>query len=86
MTLNLQTLIPRSVFYESHVDGSVFIFLVLPPNLPNYSGVLKHLSVVQEAYPVKLKEVHVVNVSPIVDTIVNFVKPFLKEKTRNRVT
>jgi hypothetical protein len=40
----------------------------------------------QEAYPVKLKEVHVVNVSPIVDTIVNFVKPFLKEKTRERVT
>jgi hypothetical protein len=52
----------------------------------NYSGVLIHLSVPQEAYPVKLKEVHVVNVSPIVDTIVNFVKPFLKEKTRNRVT
>lgn len=33
----------------------------------------------------KLKEVHVVNVSPLVDTIVNFVKPFLKEKIRNRI-
>jgi hypothetical protein len=34
---------------------------------------------------VKLKEVHVVNVSPLVDTILNIVKPFLKEKIRNRV-
>jgi hypothetical protein len=40
----------------------------------------------QEAYPVKLKEVHVVNISPLVDTILSIVKPFLKEKIRNRVT
>lgn len=33
----------------------------------------------------KLKEVHIVNVSPLVDTIVNFVKPFIKEKIRNRI-
>lgn len=33
----------------------------------------------------KLKEVHVINVSPLVDTIVNFVKPFLKEKIRERI-
>ncbi|GLV36821.1 uncharacterized protein CBL_02344 [Carabus blaptoides fortunei] len=47
--------------------------------------VKKFLVCVQEAYPVKLKEVHVVNVSPIVDTIINFVKPFLKEKIKNRI-
>jgi len=41
---------------------------------------------IQEAYPVKLKEVHVVNISPLVDKILNIVKPFLKEKIRNRVT
>ncbi|XP_014287399.1 alpha-tocopherol transfer protein-like [Halyomorpha halys] len=45
----------------------------------------KFLICVQEAYPVKLKEVHVINVSPIVDTIINFVKPFLKEKIKNRI-
>ncbi|KAJ8961947.1 hypothetical protein NQ314_005866 [Rhamnusium bicolor] len=39
----------------------------------------------KEAYPVKLKEVHVVNVSPFVDTIINWVKPFLKEKIKNRI-
>ncbi|XP_015126098.1 alpha-tocopherol transfer protein-like [Diachasma alloeum] len=49
------------------------------------SLVKKFLVCVQEAYPVKLKEIHVINVSPLVDSIVNFVKPFLKEKIRNRI-
>ncbi|XKL64437.1 hypothetical protein PGB90_004523 [Kerria lacca] len=40
---------------------------------------------VQEAYPVKVKEVHVIYVSPLVDTIINFVKPILKEKLRERI-
>ncbi|KAJ8917406.1 hypothetical protein NQ315_002430 [Exocentrus adspersus] len=47
--------------------------------------VKKFLVCVQEAYPVKLKEVHVINVSPLVDTIITWVKPFLKEKIRNRI-
>lgn len=33
----------------------------------------------------KLKEVHVVNVSPLIDTIIGWVKPFLKEKIKNRI-
>ena len=33
----------------------------------------------------KLKEVHIINVSPLVDTIINFVRPFLKEKIRQRI-
>lgn len=33
----------------------------------------------------KLKEVHVVNAHPLVDTIYTWVKPLLKEKIRNRV-
>lgn len=28
---------------------------------------------------------HIVNVSPLVDTIINFVRPFLKEKIRQRI-
>lgn len=47
--------------------------------------VKKFLVCVQEAYPVKVKEVHVINASPIVDTIISWVKPFLKEKIRNRI-
>uniref|UniRef100_A0A2H1WHQ3 SFRICE_008001 n=1 Tax=Spodoptera frugiperda TaxID=7108 RepID=A0A2H1WHQ3_SPOFR len=41
--------------------------------------------VLHEAYPVKLKEVHVINVSPLVDKIVNFVKPFIKDKIKERI-
>ncbi|CAH1118250.1 unnamed protein product [Phaedon cochleariae] len=51
----------------------------------NPTLIKKFLVIVQEAYPVKLKEVHVVNVSPLVDTIISWVKPFLKEKIRNRI-
>lgn len=45
---------------------------------------IKQISL-QEAYPVKLKEVHIINVSPLIDTVINWVKPFLKEKIRNRI-
>ncbi|KAM7361785.1 alpha-tocopherol transfer protein-like [Cochliomyia hominivorax] len=48
--------------------------------------VKKFLICVQEAYPVKVKEVHVINISPLVDTIFKFVKPFVKEKIINRIT
>lgn len=75
---------------ETGVAGDVYIldasvvsanhFAKVSPSLAK-----KFLVCVQEAYPVKLKEVHVVNVSPLVDTIVQWVKPFLKEKIRNRI-
>ncbi|XP_044737796.1 alpha-tocopherol transfer protein-like [Chrysoperla carnea] len=72
------------------VAGDVYILdasVATPTHFAKFtpSVVKKFLVCVQEAYPVKLKEVHVVNVSPLVDTIVNFVKPFIKEKIRNRI-
>lgn len=72
------------------VAGDVYILdasVATPTHFAKFTPALvkKFLVCVQEAYPVKLKEVHVVNVSPLVDTILNFVKPFLKEKIRNRI-
>lgn len=72
------------------VAGDVYILdaaVATPAHFAKFTPALvkKFLTCVQEAYPVKLKEVHVVNVSPLVDTIINFVKPFLKEKIRNRI-
>ncbi|KAF7993696.1 hypothetical protein HCN44_010291 [Aphidius gifuensis] len=72
------------------VAGDVYILdaaIATPSHFAKFtpSLVKKFLICVQEAYPVKLKEIHIVNVSPIVDSIVNFVKPFLKEKIRNRI-
>ncbi|KAL0267299.1 UNVERIFIED_CONTAM: hypothetical protein PYX00_009611 [Menopon gallinae] len=72
------------------VAGDVYIFdasVATPTHFAKFTPTLikKFLVCAQEAYPVKLKEVHVVNVSPLVDTIVNFVKPFIKEKIRNRI-
>ncbi|XP_071443165.1 alpha-tocopherol transfer protein-like [Hetaerina americana] len=75
---------------EVGVAGDVYILDATVATASQFSKVTpllikKFLVCVQEAYPVKLKEVHVVNVSPLVDSIVTFVKPFLKEKIRERI-
>lgn len=72
------------------VAGDVYILdasVATPTHFAKFTPTLvkKFLVCVQEAYPVKLKEVHVINLSPLVDTIVTFVKPFLKEKIRGRI-
>ncbi|XP_019869255.2 alpha-tocopherol transfer protein [Aethina tumida] len=72
------------------VAGDVYILDASVATANHFSKITptlvkKFLVCVQEAYPVKLKEVHVVNVSPFVDTIIGWVKPFLKEKIRERI-
>ncbi|KAL1122642.1 hypothetical protein AAG570_002969 [Ranatra chinensis] len=69
------------------LDASIVTANNFAQNFSKFTPTLvkKFLVCVQEAYPVKLKEVHVVNVTPLVDTIINFVKPFLKEKIKNRI-
>ncbi|XP_045503267.1 alpha-tocopherol transfer protein-like [Colias croceus] len=72
------------------VAGDIYILdasVATPTHFAKFTPTLvkKFLVCVQEAYPVKLKQVHIINVSPLVDKIVNFVKPFLKEKIRERI-
>ncbi|CAH0595194.1 unnamed protein product [Chrysodeixis includens] len=72
------------------VAGDVYILdasIVAPSHLGKISpsALKKFFICVQEAYPVKLKEVHVVNSTPLIDTLFNIIKPFLKEKMRNRI-
>ncbi|EZA49211.1 Alpha-tocopherol transfer protein-like protein [Ooceraea biroi] len=40
----------------------------------------KFFSYVQLAFPVRLKAIHVINISPVVEIIYNMVKPFLQEE------
>lgn len=75
---------------EHGVAGDVYVLdaaVATPTHFAKFTPALvkKFLVCAMEAYPVKVKEVHVINVSPLVDTILNFVKPFLKEKIRNRI-
>ncbi|XP_045516586.1 alpha-tocopherol transfer protein-like [Pieris brassicae] len=72
------------------VAGDIYVLdasVATPTHFAKFTPTLvkKFLVCVQEAYPVKLKQVHIINVSPLVDKIVNFVKPFLKEKIRDRI-
>ncbi|CAG9559147.1 unnamed protein product [Danaus chrysippus] len=65
------------------LDGAVLGASLLGRLSP--SVIKKFMICVQEAYPVKLKEVHIINTSPTVERFVTFVKPFLKEKIRKRI-
>lgn len=72
------------------VAGDVYIFdasVATPSHFVKFtpSLVKKFLLCVQYGYPVKVKEVHVVNTIPLVDTIITFVKPLITEKLRNRI-
>ncbi|VVC98504.1 unnamed protein product [Leptidea sinapis] len=72
------------------VGGDIYVLdasVVTPAHLSRVSpsAVKKFLICVQEATPIKLKEVHVVNTSPIIEAMVNFVKPFLKDKIKKRI-
>lgn len=76
---------------ETHgVAGDIYVFdaaVATPAYFAKFTPTLvkKFLVCAQEGYPAKVKEVHIINISPLVDTILNFVKPFLKEKIRNRI-
>ncbi|KAJ0173233.1 hypothetical protein K1T71_011409 [Dendrolimus kikuchii] len=72
------------------VAGDIYVLdaAVLGPSLLaklSATTIKKFMICVQEAYPIKLKEVHIINTSPIIERFVNFVKPFLKEKIRKRI-
>lgn len=45
----------------------------------------KCLLIAFDAYPNRIRQVHIVHVAPIVETLVNLIKPLLKEKLRNRI-
>ena len=65
------------------LDASVALmkhFIKVSPTI-----VKKFFICVQEAYPVKLKEVHIINATPLVDFIIRWLSPFLKEKIRKRI-
>ncbi|XP_013105684.1 alpha-tocopherol transfer protein-like [Stomoxys calcitrans] len=73
------------------IAGDIFILDAAVATATHFAkfsptAIKKFLICVQEAYPVKVKEVHVFNTSPLVDTIFKFVKPFVKEKLIGRVT
>ncbi|XP_041971974.1 alpha-tocopherol transfer protein-like [Aricia agestis] len=80
----------RLIEEREGVAGDIYVLdgTMLGPSLLGRLSptvIKKFMICVQEAYPVKLKEVHVINTSPIVERLVNFVKPYLKEKIRKRI-
>lgn len=52
----------------------------------NVTGIKKILFYIQEAAPVRLKAFHVLNTMPIVDTLLNLLKPFVKKEVMDLVS
>ncbi|KAG6449789.1 hypothetical protein O3G_MSEX006233 [Manduca sexta] len=80
----------RLIEEKEGVAGDIYVLdaaILGPSLLTKLSATIikKFMICVQEAYPIKLKEIHIINTSPIVERFVNFVKPFLKEKIRKRI-
>ncbi|XP_046737919.1 uncharacterized protein LOC124406526 [Diprion similis] len=51
----------------------------------NPMTVKKHLYYVQEALPIRLKSVHVINTAPFVEMLLNIAKPFMKKELMNMI-
>ncbi|XP_067015152.2 clavesin-2 [Anabrus simplex] len=76
---------------ESPISGDIFLFdlshfraghcTTLTASLPLLR---EALSCVQEAYPQRLKQIHIIHAQPFIDKLVNLFKAFMKEKMRNR--
>ncbi|GJQ85283.1 hypothetical protein Trydic_g23181 [Trypoxylus dichotomus] len=88
-TLNQIKLFDMSVWmwykYEGPSDGQV---LVIDMEGGTFSHLMrvnlvhlkKHMYYVQEALPVRLKAIHMINVSPITDKLVSMMKPLMKKE------
>lgn len=46
----------------------------------NLSLMRKYLFFIQEAFPVRIKAVHVINTNPLAEKVVSIAKPFLKKE------
>jgi hypothetical protein len=42
-----------------------------------------YMKFTQEAFPVRLQEIHLINVSPVLSKLLTVLRPFMKERVRN---
>ncbi|XP_015513350.1 uncharacterized protein LOC107219599 [Neodiprion lecontei] len=63
------------------MDGTVFGHVARM----NPMVVKKHLYYVQEALPIRLKSVHIINTAPFVEILMNIAKPFMKKELMNMI-
>ena len=64
---------------------SLFLPILVICTFLQFPFVLTH-SYLQEAYPQRLKEIHILDAPPFVDWILNVFRSLVKEKMRNRVS
>lgn len=78
------------VIDEEVYDGEVVVFdmtgLTWRHHLKAPLGTVRiFMKAVQEAYPLRLKQIHVLNATSFIETIVRFIKPFMNSDLLNMV-
>lgn len=76
---------------ENAIAGDIYVFdakdLKIPFLMKFISPLTKKiLEIIQYAYPQRLKQIHVINAPTVIYSTVKFIKSFMKEKMRNRVS
>lgn len=76
---------------EVLISGDIFIYDVKNMSLGHVAhhttpSLKKALNIAQEAYPQRLKEIHIINAPPFITRVINFARQLMKEKMRNRVS
>lgn len=78
-----------------HTDGTCkgYIFIADSSKLSfdhitrtSLLGIRKYLHYIQEAVPAHAKGIHVINVSPVTELLMNMIKPFFKKKRKDTVS
>lgn len=76
---------------EHAIAGDIYVFDVKDLKIPFLMKFItpltkKILEIIQYAYPQRLKQIHIINAPTVVYSTVKFIKSFMKEKMRNRVS
>lgn len=78
-------IVDTHLFQHGMSAGMVFLFDMQGVSLGhltriNLSSVRKYFIYVQEAMPVRLKSIHIINVNPVMSHIMNIIRPFIHKQ------
>ncbi|XP_065221363.1 alpha-tocopherol transfer protein-like [Planococcus citri] len=51
----------------------------------NLGSVKKYMRITQEAHPVSLKQIHVINTSPLLEKVLTFLRPLMREEVKKMI-
>ncbi|KAI4466012.1 alpha-tocopherol transfer protein-related [Holotrichia oblita] len=75
-----QYIVGGLLLFNDLTDANIGLMSLMTPSLAK-----KSMTFYEEAYPVRPKEMHFFNIPSFFDTLMNIIKPFMKEKMQRRM-